>query len=159
YTVRAESNGGGDVTSLFGPESTEQNQELIIPNGFFTNNNTEWNNTEWREPDEENKENEGIDKADYQNSGSQLRTALDKLCSFLYDLNRDLDPTARVKSESMIRVQVESIKRRKSETSGGGKRKLPATISKGKEILEPQVIPARKKRKTSKKDHNLSKNI
>ena len=68
---------------------------------------------------------EGI-KEDYQNSGSQLRIALDKfaerydaaksksiprLCSFLYDFNRDLDPTARINSGSMIRVQVESVKR------------------------------------------------
>ncbi|CAG8633982.1 7508_t:CDS:2 [Funneliformis mosseae] len=139
-------------TKVHAAESTEQNQELIIPNGFFTNNNTEWNNTEWREPDEENKENEGIDKfafnyileeikADYQNSGSQLRTALDKFAEHYNAANLNLyqDPIARVKSGSMIRVQVESIKRRKSETSGGGKRKLSATISKGKEILEPQV--------------------
>jgi hypothetical protein len=59
----------------------------------------------------------------------------------------------------MIRVQVESIKRRKTETSGGRKRKLAGTISSGKENLDPQVIPARKKRKTGKKDHNLSKNV
>ncbi|CAG8701972.1 3413_t:CDS:2 [Funneliformis caledonium] len=108
----------------------------LIPNGFFTNNNTEWNNTEWREPDEENKENEDKFAEHYNAAKSKF---IPRLCSFLYDLNRDLDPIARVKSGSMIRVQVESIKRRKSETSGGGKRKLPATISKGKEILEPQV--------------------
>ncbi|CAG8639462.1 5980_t:CDS:2 [Funneliformis mosseae] len=58
---------------------------------------------------------------DYQRDGSQIRIALDKfakryvsaksksiprLCSFLYDLNRDLDPTAYVKSGSIISVQV-----------------------------------------------------
>jgi hypothetical protein len=64
-------------------------------------------------------------KADYENYGPQFRTALDKfaeryyasklmsiprLCSFLYyDINRNVDPT-RVKSGSMIRVQVESVK-------------------------------------------------
>ena len=62
-------------------------------------------------------------KEDYQNASPQLCTALDKfaeryrsaksksiprLTSYLYDLNHNLDPTARVKSGSMIRVQVES---------------------------------------------------
>ena len=65
-------------------------------------------------------------KADYQNANPQLCTALNKfaeryrsaksksiprLTSYLYDLNRGLDPTACVKSGSMIRVQVESVKR------------------------------------------------
>ncbi|GBC06233.1 hypothetical protein RclHR1_00670025 [Rhizophagus clarus] len=60
-------------------------------------------------------------ESDYQNSGRALRTALDKfkdrnnaakfksisrLTSFLYDLNRDLDPMVRVKSDANIRVQV-----------------------------------------------------
>ena len=57
----------------------------------------------------------------------------------------------------MIRVQVESVKRRKSEGSGR-KRKLPANI-KEKENSDPQVIPYRKKRTTSKKEHKLSKNV
>jgi len=58
----------------------------------------------------------------------------------------------------MIRVQVESIKRRKTERSGGGKRKLPAITREDKENLDSQIIPARKK-KMGKKVHNLSKNI
>ena len=112
-------------------------------------------------------------KADYQNSSLQLRTALDKfaeqyqmaksksiprLVSFLYDLNQNADPTSHVKSGSMIRVQVESVKRHKTE-SRGAKRKLPGTISEMKENLDPQVIPCRKKSKTGKKAHNLSENI
>ena len=56
----------------------------------------------------------------------------------------------------MIRVQVESIKRRKTESSGGRKRKLPATISEDKENFDPHIVPARKKKKTGKKNHNLS---
>ena len=112
-------------------------------------------------------------KSDYQNAGQTLRIALDKfkdryntaksksiprLSSFLYDLNCNLDPTARIKSGSIIRVQVESIKRRKTERSGGGKRKISA-VREGKENLDPQVIPARKKKKTGKKSHNLSMHI
>ena len=111
--------------------------------------------------------------ADYQNASPQLCTALDKfaeryrsakskslprLISYLYDLNRNLDSTARVKSGSMIRVQVESVKRRKTEGSGR-KRKLPNTICKEKENLDPHIIPARKKKVAAKKGHNLSMNI
>jgi hypothetical protein len=55
----------------------------------------------------------------------QLRTALNKLAehykvakmksvpkliSFLYDINCDLDLTAKIKSGSIIRVQIESVK-------------------------------------------------
>lgn len=58
----------------------------------------------------------------------------------------------------MIRVQVESIKRRKTEKSGGGKRKISA-VHEEKENLDPQVIPTRKKRKIGKKVHNLSTHI
>jgi hypothetical protein len=60
----------------------------------------------------------------------------------------------------MIRVQVESVKRRKTEGSAGGRRrKLPNTICEEKENLDPHVIPARKKRLTAKKSHNLSAHI
>ncbi|CAB5362409.1 unnamed protein product [Rhizophagus irregularis] len=112
-------------------------------------------------------------KEDYQNGDVQLRTALNKLAerykaakmksvprlvSFLYDMNRDLDPTIKIKSGPMIRVQVESVKRRKTEGSGR-KRKLPASIIKDKENLDPQAIPSRKTKQASKKEHNLSKNI
>ena len=110
-------------------------------------------------------------RLDFQNGGIQLHTALSKfqeryraaklksiprLVSFLYDLNNHLDPTVNIKSGSMIRVQVESIKRRKTGGSGR-KRKLPGTI-KDKENVDPQVIPSRKK-KAGKKKHNLSENI
>ena len=132
----------------------------------------------------ENKEIEEIDissfiafleevKDDYQHGGPQLRIALDKfavrynaaksksisrLCSFLYDINRDVDPMVHVKSGAHIQVQVESIKRRKIE-GDGVKRRLPVPKNNEKENLDPQTIPARKKRKTGKKEHNLSKNI
>ena len=52
----------------------------------------------------------------------------------------------------MIRVQVESIKRRKT---GGKIQKLPEE----KENIDPQVILTRKKKKTGKKEHNLSVHI
>ncbi|CAB5365354.1 unnamed protein product [Rhizophagus irregularis] len=111
-------------------------------------------------------------RRDYRDGGAQLRTALDKfaehykaaklksipqLTSFLYDLNRDLDPMVNLRSGSMIRVQVESVKRRKTEGSGY-KCKLP-NIIKDKENLDPQNIPSCKTRKASKKEHNLSKNV
>ncbi|CAG8813341.1 32376_t:CDS:2, partial [Gigaspora margarita] len=80
-------------------------------------------------------------KSDYQSAGQPLQIALDKfkdynaaksksisqLSSYLYDLNSNLDPMARLKSENAM--------------------------------LDPQAIPARKKRKTGKKEHNLGKNI
>jgi len=84
-------------------------------------------------------------------------TSIPRLSSYLYDLDRDLDPMARIKSGAHIRVQVESIKRRKTE-GGGAKRRLPVSIHDGKENFDPQVIPVRKKKK-GKKEHNLSKNV
>ena len=63
----------------------------------------------------------------------------------------------RIKSGAQIRVQVESVKRRK--TGGSTRRRLTACTNEDKENLDPHVIPARKKRKVAKKDHNLSKNI
>ena len=110
---------------------------------------------------------------DYQSGNFQLCNALDKfvewygaaksksiprLSSFLYDLNHNVDPTVNIKSGTMIRVQVESIKRRKIQESGR-KRKQSALINENKENLDPHTIPSRKVRKISKKDHNLSKNI
>ena len=56
----------------------------------------------------------------------------------------------RVKSGVQIRVQVESVKRRK--TAGGStRRRLPGPTNEDKENLDPHVIPARKKRKVGKK--------
>ncbi|RIA90856.1 hypothetical protein C1645_822774 [Glomus cerebriforme] len=72
-------------------------------------------------------------RRDYQDDGMQLHNALDKfrecykaakmklipqLTSFLYDLNHDLDPMVNLRSSSMIRVQVESVKQHKTEGSG-----------------------------------------
>ncbi|GES84202.1 hypothetical protein GLOIN_2v1883854 [Rhizophagus clarus] len=146
-------------------------------NSLFINNGTEWKKLEEnREPEKETNEindNSAIDtileeiRVDYENGGPHLRTALDKfaerytaaksksipkLCSFLYDLNKDLD---QVSSGSMIRVQVESIRRRKTEKSGSKKRELLEE----KENLDLQIIPSRKKKKTGKKEHNLSLHI
>ncbi|CAG8799838.1 30589_t:CDS:1, partial [Racocetra persica] len=103
-------------------------------------------------------------KKNYQNSDPQLYTTLNKfakhynvaksksisrLSSFLYDINCNIDPMARVKSGVPIRVQVESVKRRKANRHDT-KRKLH-----GKENKDFQTMPARKKRKANKKDHNL----
>ena len=110
---------------------------------------------------------------DYQNAGQTLRNTLDKfkerynaakamsiprLTSYHYDLNRNIDPIARVKSGTQIRVQVESVKRRKME-GGSTRRRVPAPTNENKENSDPNLIPARKKRKAGKKDHNLSMNI
>jgi hypothetical protein len=59
----------------------------------------------------------------------------------------------------MIRVQVESVKCRKTGGSNGTRRKLSAITSKDKENSDPHVISSHKKRKTGKKEHNLSKNV
>ncbi|CAG8563303.1 887_t:CDS:2 [Cetraspora pellucida] len=111
-------------------------------------------------------------RLDYQNTNQTLRTSLDKfkdrynaaksksvsqLSSFLYDLNHNVDLMVRVNNGVHIWVQVESIKQRKVKDSA--KQKLPILKNKEKENLDPQAIPACKKRKISKKEHNLSKNI
>jgi len=57
----------------------------------------------------------------------------------------------------MIRVQVESIKRRKT-VRADAKRKYSVSTGGNKEN-DPQNIPRRKMRKTSKKEHNLGKNV
>ncbi|CAG8802023.1 19984_t:CDS:1, partial [Racocetra persica] len=69
-------------------------------------------------------------KLDYRNAGELLCAALDKfkehynvaksrfisqLSYYLYDLNHNVDPMARIKSGAQIRVQVESVKRCKVE--------------------------------------------
>ena len=111
-------------------------------------------------------------KEDYQNGGVQLRIALSKfkerykaaklkstprLASYLYDLHRDLDPTINIRSGSMIRVQVESVKRRKTE--GSGRKKKLSSVIQDKENLDPQTIPSRKRKKSGRKGHNLNKNV
>jgi len=81
--------------------------------------------------------------------------SIPRLTSFLYDIYNHVDPTVRIRSGSMIRVQVESAKQRKTE---GSSRKRKLTI-KNKENCDPQTIPSRKTRKAGKKEHSLSKNI
>ena len=93
----------------------------------------------------------------------QLRTALDKfveryqaaksvsiprLTSFLYDICSHVDPTIRIRSGSMIRVQVESIRRRKME--GSSRKKTP--FIKNKENLDSQTISNRKQENRVKKN-------
>ncbi|CAG8853798.1 10194_t:CDS:1, partial [Gigaspora margarita] len=60
------------------------------------------------------------------------------LISFLYNVNRNSDPLVHVKSGAKIRVQVESVKRRKTK-SGVNK-------SGSKENCDPHAIPAHKVR-------------
>ncbi|RGB36821.1 hypothetical protein C1646_666701 [Rhizophagus diaphanus] len=160
-------------------EPAPQDQEFSSSSSSFNNNIDKI--IEQREPSGKDEE---IDistftaflddvKTDYQNGGKTLCTALDKfkdryntaksksiprLFSFLYDINRNIDLMIHVKGGANIWVQVESIKRRKME-EGGVKQRLPIPTNEGKENLDPHAIPAQKKRKTSKKEHNLSKNI
>ncbi|CAG8572795.1 19278_t:CDS:2 [Gigaspora rosea] len=106
-------------------------------------------------------------QSDYQNADQPLRIALDKfkdrynsaksksasrLSSFLYDINCNLNPMARIKSGAHIRVQVESIKRRSIKQK-------PVVENKENETLDPHIIPTRKKRKIGKKAHNLCINV
>jgi len=80
-----------------------------------------------------------------------------QLVSFLYDLNCNLNLIVNIRNGFMIHIQVESIKRYKTEESEH-KWKLSAII-KDKENLDPQVIPNWKIRKASKKKYNLNKNV
>ncbi len=68
-----------------------------------------------------------------------------------------MDPLTHVKSDSMICVQVEFIKWRKSG-SAGAKKKYSINTNVNNEN-DPQSIPKHKVWKTSKKEHNLDKNI
>ncbi|CAG8856032.1 10825_t:CDS:1, partial [Gigaspora margarita] len=99
---------------------------------------------------------------DYMNCGPQLRMAFDKFAeqykaaksqsigrvtTFLYDHKYNLDPSARIKSGAMIRVQPESVKRRKSNVKQRDKEN------------DFQEIPKRKVQRTNKPRHNLCKNV
>ncbi len=110
-------------------------------------------------------------KDDYLNSDLQFQTSLNKfveqyqvakstsilrLTSFLYDMNHDVDLTVRIRSESMIWVQVESVKRHKTKGSSR-RRKLPAI--RNKKNRDPHLVSNRKTKKAGKREHNLSKNI
>jgi len=97
-----------------------------------------------------------LDKFEKRYKAAKLKS-IPRLVSFLYELNSHLDPVVNIRSGSMIRVQVKSIKRRKTEGSGR-KRKLPSIIH-DKENLDPQTIPERKRKSAARKGHNLSKNI
>ncbi|CAG8477521.1 33923_t:CDS:2 [Racocetra persica] len=71
-------------------------------------------------------------KTDYKNSGSYL-------CIAFNNFAEQYHQAAHVKSSSMICVQVESIKRQKSERFGSRKQKLPV-VSKEKENSDPHII-------------------
>ncbi|RIB16930.1 hypothetical protein C2G38_2188699 [Gigaspora rosea] len=107
-----------------------QNQEVLYINDKAKMSNNLLETKEPEELDKENKKIEEIDSSnfnsfleevrlDYQLADQPLRSALDKfkdrynaaksrsisrLSSFLYDLNSNLDPTARIKSGPQIRV-------------------------------------------------------
>ena len=81
--------------------------------------------------------------------------SIPRLVTFLYDLNGHLDPTINIRSGSMICVQVESVKRRKTEGLGH-RRKLPSII-KNKENLDLQTIPSRKKKCAGRKGQSEQK--
>ena len=82
--------------------------------------------------------------------------SIPRLTSFLYDICSHVDLTVRIRSGSIIRVQVESVKRRKME--GSGRKRKQFNIN-NKENLDPQAIPSRKTKQAGKKKHNLSKNV
>ncbi|CAG8461879.1 23530_t:CDS:2 [Gigaspora rosea] len=156
-------------------ETFQQNQERLLSSDAPNENLDEA--TEYENFDESTEElnREGEDtgnistfleeiKADYENSSSQLRIALDKfaeryrraksmsipwLVSFLYELNRNSNAAVNVRSGSAIRVQ---------PRSGSEKRNLSA-INKENEDLDSHVIPCRKKKKAGKKEHNLSRHV
>jgi len=131
-----------------------------------------------REPSERNEEidvsafNTFLEeiKTDYQNAGQSLCIALDKfkehynvansksiprLTSFLYDLNLSLDPM-RVKSGAQIRVQVESVKRRKTEGVVQGEDYLVLQMKK-KRIWILMLFLPEKRRKWIKRSIILSR--
>ncbi|PKK58339.1 hypothetical protein RhiirC2_796476 [Rhizophagus irregularis] len=68
-----------------------------------------------------------------------------RLSSYLYDLNRNIDPMVAIKSGAHIRVQVESIKRRKTEESSA-KRKLLVPNMKKKKIWTLKLFLSEKRR-------------
>ncbi|CAB4444911.1 unnamed protein product [Rhizophagus irregularis] len=122
--------------------------------------------TEWRVRGTEELSELKEVRSDYQNSGQTLRTALNKfkdrynaaksksiprLSSYLYDLNRNIDPMVAIKSGAHIRVQVESIKRRKTEGSSA-KRKLPGSKYEEKKIWTLKLFLSEKRRNWAKKN-------
>ncbi|RIB22674.1 hypothetical protein C2G38_2173368 [Gigaspora rosea] len=114
----------------------------------------------WREPTNSSEENNDNDtfsfmafleevREDYLNGNPQLCAALNKF---------SMHPMIRVKGGVHIRVQPEFIKRRKVN-GYGTKRKSHCSTNNGKENVDLQVIPARKKKKAGKKNHNLSESV
>ncbi|CAG8836584.1 28514_t:CDS:2, partial [Gigaspora margarita] len=158
-------------------ESESFNQRLEITSTMDSfEQNEEINNSAVEISD--NSDNSTLDifveevRNDYQNAGSQFCAALNKfieryhaaisisitrLTSFLHNINSNVDAT-RIKSGAMIRVQVESVKRRKLEGSSRVRRS-GTSVNRMKENVDSQTIPSRKKRKVNKKAHNLGENV
>ena len=126
---------------------------------------------------ESRKDNEEIDisaftsfleevKLDYQNAGQMLRTSLDKfkdrynaaksksiprLLTFLYDLDQNFEPAARLKSGPAIWVQVESVKRRKTKRSGGGSENcLEPSMKKRKMLTLGSFLPEKRRKRVKR---------
>ncbi|CAG8810366.1 2375_t:CDS:2, partial [Gigaspora rosea] len=83
----------------------------------INNETSDASDIEWKEP---NENREDIDtRVFYHLLRERYNVAKSKsisqLSSYLYDLNHNMDPMAHVKSGARIRVQVESVKRRKVE--------------------------------------------
>ncbi|RIB19615.1 hypothetical protein C2G38_2181335 [Gigaspora rosea] len=133
------------------PQSRSQQENLHHSEPTFSstpniNNETSGiSDIEWKEPNE-NREDIDILPFFKERYNVAKSKSISRLSSYLYDLNHNMDPMARVKSGARIRVQVESVKRRKVE-NGSRKRSFPASTNKEKENTDPQTIPARKKKK------------
>ena len=74
-------------------------------------------------------------------------------------MNPYVDLTVCIRSGSMIQVQVKSVKRCKTEGSGRKRKLLAIKNKKNQKNQDPHIVPNRKTKKTSKREHNLSKNI
>ncbi|CAG8572633.1 7071_t:CDS:1, partial [Dentiscutata heterogama] len=77
-----------------------------------------------------------------------------RLTTFLYDINRKSDSLTCIKDSKKIPVQIESVKRRKTKGTSIKRRYLKINNKN-----DPHSIPKYKVKKTSKKEHKLSKNI
>ena len=74
----------------------------------------------------------------------QNQMSIPWLRSFLYDINHSINPKW-IKSGSMICIQVESVKQRKSKGSKDTRWNLLAIVKGGKENSDPQTIQVGKK--------------
>ncbi len=74
-------------------------------------------------------------------------------------MNSYIDLTVRIRSGSMIQVQIESVKRCKTE-GFSRKRKLPAIKDKkNQKNQDSHIVSNQKTKKAGKREYNLSKNV